>query len=67
MATVEKLTFNIAKEVKDALREERQWYLDAFEAIERAFDGDTHGNESKVKAMAKCRDRMRALYSELGQ
>ena len=53
--------------VKDALRTERMWYLEAFEEIERVFEDSFDGNEQKVIAMAMCRDRIRKLIEELGE
>lgn len=51
--------------VKDALRMERMWYLEAFEKMERAFENDVGDNYLKVIAMATCRDRIRKLEEAL--
>lgn len=52
--------------LKDALRVERMWYLDAFEKIEYAFeDVIDYDNPDQVGAMAACRDRIRKLDDEL--
>lgn len=68
MAEIETLTIKLdydMQAVKDALRTERMWYLEAFEKIEHAFENDVGGNEIKVVAMATCRDRIKALKEEL--
>lgn len=59
-----KVTYDM-QAVKDALRAERMWYLEAFEKIERAFEDDVGSDERKVVAMATCRDRIRKLIEEL--
>lgn len=61
-----KVTYDM-QAVKDALRTERMWYLEAFEKIERAFEDDVGSDERKVVAMAACRDRIRKLIEELGE
>lgn len=52
--------------VKDALRKEREWYLEAFRKIEYALeDIIDFDNPEQKGAMAACRDRIRALKDEL--
>jgi hypothetical protein len=69
MAEIETLTFRIDYEmqcVKDALRKEREWYLEAFRKIEYALEDIVdYDNPEQAGAMAACRDRLRALEEEL--
>lgn len=52
--------------VKDALRKEREWYLEAFRKIEYALEDIVdYGNPDQAGAMAACRDRLCALEDEL--
>lgn len=52
--------------VRDALKKERQWYLDAFRKIEYALeDVVDYGNPEQAGAMAVCRNRIAALEEEL--
>ena len=61
-----KVTYDM-QAVKDALRKERMWYLQAFEKIERAFEHIIdYDNSDQAGAMAACRDRIRELIEELG-
>jgi GH25 family lysozyme M1 (1,4-beta-N-acetylmuramidase) len=70
MAEIGTLTVKVdydMQAVKDALRTERMWYLEAFEKMEYAFeDVIDYDNPEQAGAMAACRDRMRALMEELG-
>jgi hypothetical protein len=68
MAELETLTVKVnydMQAVKDALRTERMWYLEAFEKMEYAFEDIIGRNELKVIAMEMCRDRIRKLMKEL--
>jgi hypothetical protein len=71
MAEVETLNVRIEYDwdaVKDALRAERMWYLEAFRKIEYELEGVVDcKNEGQVCAMATCRDRIRKLEKELGE
>jgi hypothetical protein len=66
----EKLTITLAYDtqiVKDALRAERLWYLEAFEKIEYGLEDIVdYDNPDQAGAMAACRDRIRKLQEELG-
>lgn len=70
MAEIGTLTVKVdydSQAVKDALRKERMWYLQAFDKIEYAFeDIIDYDNSDQAGAMAACRDRIRALIEELG-
>ena len=62
-----KVTYDM-QAVKDALRTERLWYLEAFEKIEYAFeDIIDYDNPDQAGAMAACRDRLGKLEEELGE
>jgi hypothetical protein len=68
MAEIGTLTVKVdydMQAVKDALRVERMWYLEAFEKMEYAFEDIIGRNELKVIAMEMCRDRIRKLNEEL--
>jgi len=69
MADIGTVTVEITNDMqmfKDALRKERQWYLDAFRKIEHALE-DVVDFDCPVQAgaMASCRDRIAALEGEL--
>jgi hypothetical protein len=69
MAELETLTVKVnydMQAVKDALRTERMWYLEAFEKMEYAFeDIIDYDNPDQSGAMDACRDRIRKLMEEL--
>lgn len=66
----ETLTFKVnydMQAVKDALRTERMWYLEAFKKIEPCLEWMFAESpaEDTFSALTVCRERMRALEDEL--
>ena len=71
MAEIDKITVKVdydSQAVRDALRMERMWYLEAFRKIECELeDVVDYGNPGQAGAMAACRDRLSKLEDELGE
>ena len=71
MAEIDKITVKVdydSQSVRDALRVERMWYLEAFRKIEYELeDVVDYDHPGQAGAMAACRDRLSKLEDELGE